>query len=336
MKAVAYQQCHAISHKDALIDIEMPEPVAKDRDIVVKIEAVSVNPVDTKIRRSVAPEQGQHKVLGWDAAGVVVGVGKQVSLFSVGDKVWYAGAIDRQGSNAEYHAVDERIVSKMPESLSFTEAAALPLTSITAWEILFDRLRIGQNESATILVIGAAGGVGSILIQLIKQLTQLTVVATASRAETQQWVRSLGADHVINHHQPLSRELAAIDIEQVDYVVSLTNTDQHIDEINQLIKPQGKFAVIDDPGVLDVMPFKRKSVSIHWELMFTRSLFQTDDMIEQHYLLQKVAKLIDQGKIKTTLNQSFGAINASNLMRAHQLIESGQSKGKIVLTGFEN
>ncbi|MDH5516887.1 MAG: zinc-binding alcohol dehydrogenase family protein [Gammaproteobacteria bacterium] len=335
MKAVAYQQCHELSDNVMLEDIELPLPAAGASDIVVKIEAISVNPVDTKIRRSVDAAPGQYKVLGWDAAGVVTETGSEVSLFSVGDKVWYAGAIDRQGTNAEYHVVDQRIVAKMPASLSFTEAAALPLTAITAWELLFDRLAISENENATLLVIGAAGGVGSVLIQLAKQLTQLNIIATASKPQSQQWVRNLGADQVINHRDSLTTGLAAIGIEQVDYIISLTNTAQHLDAIHTLIKPQGKFALIDDPGVLDVMPFKRKSVSIHWEFMFTRSLFQTADMIKQHQLLDRLAKLIDQGKIKTTLNEDFGSINAANLRRAHQLIESGQVTGKIVLSGFE-
>lgn len=334
MKAIGYNKSLPATDSNALIDIEIDKPVATGHDILVRIEAISVNPVDTKIRHRVSPEDDQYKILGWDATGVVESTGEDVTLFSVGDKVWYAGAIDRQGTNCELHLVDERIAAKMPSSLNFTEAAAMPLTSITAWEILFDRLKLTKDSTGSLLIIGAAGGVGSMMIQLAKQLTQLTVIATASREETQQWVTSLGGDFVINHHQPLSEELKRIKHNEISFIASLTNTGQHLSEIQTIIKPQGSLAVIDDPEQLDIMPFKTKSVSIHWELMFTRSLFQTDDMIEQHHLLTKVSELVDQGKLKTTLNQNFGSINATNLLKAHQLIETGQSTGKIVLSGF--
>ena len=335
MKAIGYQESLAIDAPNALINIELPTPAASGKDILVRVEAVSVNPVDTKIRLRAGPDEGQeHKVLGWDASGVVEAVGEEVSLFKAGDKVWYAGAINRSGSNAEYHLVDERIVSKMPESLSFTEAAAMPLTSITAYELLFERLGLNAESTGELLVIGASGGVGSIMVQLAKQLTNLTVIGTASRPETQEWVKGIGADHVIDHSNPLNEELKAIGFDTVAYIASLTNTDDHMPAIIEAIAPQGKISLIDDPASFDIMPFKVKSVSVHWELMFTRSLFQTSDMIEQHKLLAKVAEMVDAGQIKTTFAADFGTINAENLIKAHALLESGKSKGKIVLTGF--
>ena len=335
MKAIGYQESLAIDAPNALINIELPTPAASGKDILVRVEAVSVNPVDAKIRLRAGPAEDEaFKVLGWDAAGVVESVGEDVSLFKAGDKVWYAGAINRSGSNAEYHLVDERIVSKMPESLSFTEAAAMPLTSITAYELLFERLGLNAESTGELLVIGASGGVGSIMVQLAKQLTNLTVIGTASRPETQEWVKGIGADHVIDHSNPLNEELKAIGFDTVAYIASLTNTDDHMPAIIETIAPQGKISLIDDPASFDIMPFKVKSVSVHWELMFTRSLFQTSDMIEQHKLLAKVAEMVDAGQIKTTFAADFGTINAENLIKAHALLESGKSKGKIVLTGF--
>ena len=337
MKAVAYYQSLPADHADALQDVELPAPTPGPRDLLVEVKAISVNPVDTKIRRNVAPEDGAAKVLGWDAAGIVTAVGSEVSLFQPGDRVYYAGAIDRAGANSELHVVDERIVGHMPKSLPFAEAAALPLTAITAWELLFERLQISQgsaDEGQSLLIVGAAGGVGSILTQLARKLTGLTVIGTASRPETQAWVRELGAHHVIDHSQPLSAELKRIGIPQVTHVASLTQTDQHLDELVEALAPQGRLALIDDPAQLDVVKLKRKSLSLHWEFMYTRSLFQTADMLEQHRLLDRVAELIDAGTLKTTLGEHFGAINASNLRRAHALLESGTARGKIVLEGF--
>ncbi|WP_075185632.1 zinc-binding alcohol dehydrogenase family protein [Teredinibacter haidensis] len=334
MKAIGYKQALPISDTHALEEIELPKPSAQGRDLLVKIEAISVNPVDTKIRRGVQPDEGQYRVLGWDATGVVESVGQQVSLFKPGDKVWYSGALNRPGANAEYQLVDERVTAKMPESLNFAEAAALPLTSVTAWELMFHRLNLPTTSSGKLLIIGAAGGVGSIMIQLAKRLTQLEVIATASRPETKDWVRALGADYVIDHSKPLADELKAIGFDNVDYVTSLTNTDDHLPSIVDIIAPQGKLGVIDDPEKLDIMPFKRKSISIHWELMFTRTLFETDDMIEQHKILTSIAKMVDDGELKSTVADNFGAINAANLVKAHALLESGKARGKIVLSGF--
>jgi zinc-binding alcohol dehydrogenase family protein len=338
MKAVAYYQSLPIDHSDALQDVQLAAPTPGPRDLLVEVKAISVNPVDTKIRRNVAPEDGAAKVLGWDASGIVQAVGSDVSLFQPGDRVYYAGAINRAGANSELHVVDERIVGHMPKTLTFAEAAAMPLTAITAWELLFERLQISQgsaDQGQSLLIVGAAGGVGSILVQLARQLTGLTVIGTASRPETQAWVRELGAHHVIDHRQPLSEELQRIGINQVTHVASLTQTDQHFAQLVKALAPQGRLALIDDPSnPLDIMQLKGKSLSLHWELMFTRSLFETADMIEQHRLLQRVAELVDAGTLKTTLGEHFGSINAANLRRAHRLLESGTARGKIVLEGF--
>ncbi|BCA31008.1 MULTISPECIES: zinc-binding alcohol dehydrogenase family protein [Pseudomonadaceae] len=337
MKAVAYFQNLPIDHPDALQDIDLPEPTPGPRDLLVEVRAISVNPVDTKIRRNAAPENGQPRVLGWDVSGVVKAVGGDVSLFQPGDEVFYAGALTRPGGNAELHLVDERIVGKRPQSLDFAKSAALPLTAITAWELLFDRLGIAEGQAdqgQSLLVVGAAGGVGSILVQLARRLTGLTVIGTASRPETQAWVRELGAHHVIDHSQPLAAELKRIGLDSVTHVASLTQTDQHLEQLVEALAPQGKLALIDDPAGLDVLKLKRKSISLHWEFMYTRSMFETADMIEQHKLLNRVSELIDQGVLKTTFGEHYGRIEAANLKRAHALLESGKAKGKIVLEGF--
>ena len=339
MKAVAYQKPLPITDGQALQDTELPEPVAGPRDLLVEVKAISVNPVDTKIRSNSQPPEGQWGVLGWDAVGTVRAVGDKVTQFNKGDRVWYAGAINRPGANAELHLVDERIAALAPTTLSDAQAAALPLTGITAWEMLFDRLGVARGQASagkSLLIIGAAGGVGSIMVQLARQLTGLDIIATASRPETDLWVRSLGAHHVIDHSKPLADEVRRMGLPAPDYVVSLTQTDKHFAAIAELIAPQGKFGLIDDPaaGAIDVSKLKRKSVSLHWELMFTRSLFTTADMIEQHKLLTEIARLVDAGQLRTTLGENFGRINAENLKRAHALIESGQARGKIVLEGF--
>ncbi len=338
MKAVGYQKSRAIEHPDSLLDIELPEPTATGRDLLVEVHAVSVNPVDTKMRMRSQPSEGQWQVLGWDAAGIVRAVGPDVKLLQPGDHVWYAGSIARSGSNAELQLVDERIVGHMPRSLGFAEAAALPLTSITAWEMLFDRLAVvpgKQDRGESLLIIGAGGGVGSIMTQLARRLTALTVVGTASRAETEAWVLELGAHHVIDHRRPLLDELNRVGVGQVSHLVSLTHTDQHFPAIVEAIAPQGRFGLIDDPEPIDVRLLKRKSVSLHWELMFTRSLFGTADMGAQHRLLEEVARMVDEGLLRSTIGENFGHINATNLKRAHALIETGKAKGKIVLEGFQ-
>ncbi len=301
MKAVAYYQCLPSTDPLALQDIEMPAPAYGPRDLLVAVRAISVNPVDTKIRSNVTPTDGQAKVLGWDVAGVVQAVGNQVCLFKVGDEVYYAGALQRPGGNSELHVVDERIVGHKPRSLGFAEAAALPLTAITAWELLFERLKVAEGSASngqTLLIIGAAGGVGSILTQLARRLTGLTVIGTASRPETADWVRKLGARQVIDHSQPLLPQLQQLGIGQVDHVASLTHTDQHYEQLIEVLAPQGQLALIDDPEQLDVVKLKRKSLSLHWEFMFTRSLFETADMLKQHALLERVAQLIDAGVLR--------------------------------------
>jgi len=335
MRAVGYRDSLPINHPEALIDLDLPIPTPGERDLLVEVAAVSVNPVDVKIRAGVRPPPGEAKVLGWDAAGVVREVGSAVTLFKPGDRVWYAGSIARPGTDAHFHAVDERIVGRMPETLTFAEAAAPPLTAITAWELLFDRLEIARGASGgSLLIIGGAGGVGSMLIQIARRLTDLKVIATASRPETRAWCLDLGAHHVIDHTKPFGPQLAAIGAPEVENVASLTATDVHFADIVSVTAPQGAIAVIDDPATLDVIPLKRKSLSLRWELMFTRSLFQTPDMIAQHRLLNEVADLVDRGALRTTLTENFGSINAANLRRAHALIESGRARGKIVLEGF--
>ncbi|MCA1941285.1 MAG: zinc-binding alcohol dehydrogenase family protein [Caenispirillum bisanense] len=337
MRAVAYTTAGPLTADGPLVDVELPRPEPRGRDLLVRVEAVSVNPVDTKVRASTSAEPGQHKVLGWDASGVVVVVGSEVTGFAPGDAVWYAGAIDRPGSNAEFHLVDERIVGRKPASIDHAAAAALPLTAITAWETLFDRLRVREpvpGAATAILIVGGAGGVGSVAVQLARRVAGLTVIATASRPETADWVRDLGADHVVDHSRPLAPQVEALGIGAPAYVFATTGTAGHLADIAQLIAPQGRVAVIDDPQTLDIMPFKRKSISVHWELMFTRSLFGTPDMAAQGALLTEVAALVDAGTLRSTLSEVLGPIDAATLRRAHALIESGRTRGKLVLQGF--
>lgn len=338
MKAIGYQKSLPAQDMAALNDIELPTPEPKGQDLLVEVKAIAVNPVDTKIRANVEPEANAWKVLGWDAAGIVKAVGEDVTDYKPGDEVWYAGDLTRQGSNAEYQLVDQRIVGRKPESLGFASAAALPLTAITAWEMLFDRLNIQQgsaHEGEKLLVIGAAGGVGSILVQLARQLTNLTVIATASRPESKAWLEELGAHHVISHKESLSEQVQAFGLGEVDHVVSLNQTEAHLDEIVKALKPQGQFGLIDDPEALNVRALKSKCLSLHWEFMFTRSMYETDDMAAQQALLNQVAQLIDQGVLKSTLGLHAGAINAANLRQAHEQLETGNTIGKIVLEGFE-
>jgi NADPH2:quinone reductase len=338
MRAVGYQTPLPIETTASLVDIDLEKPKPGPRDLLVEVKAVSVNPVDTKVRRATKPDDGGWKVLGWDAAGIVADVGPDVTLFRLGDSVFYSGAIGRPGSNAAFHLVDERIVGRTPASLDWAAAAALPLTAVTAWEMLFDRLDIRKEVAGaapSILIIGGAGGVGSIAVQLARQLTGLTVIATASRPETREWVSRFGAHCVVDHRKPLAEEVAALGLGAPAFVFSTTNTTDHLAEIAELIAPQGRFGLIDDPDVLDIVPFKRKSVSTHWELMFTRSLFETADMDAQGRILNEISRLVDAGTLGTTLGENFGPINAANLKRAHALIESGRAKGKIVLEGFE-
>jgi zinc-binding alcohol dehydrogenase family protein len=338
MKAIGYIQSLPPSDPKSLFDFELPTPTPRSRDLLVSVRAVSVNPVDTKVRMRQQGSDAHPKVLGYDCAGVVESIGPDITFFKPGDEVFYAGTILRPGTNSEFHIVDERLVGHKPKSLSFAEAAALPLTSITAWELLFDRLRISREKpehTGTLLVVGASGGVGSILIQLASRLTALTVIGSASRPETQQWVLKLGAHHTVDHSKKLSEEVRKLGIQQAEYIIGLTHTDQHFDEIVEIIAPQGAFALIDDPDLIDVRKFKTKSASLHWESMFTRSVFHTPDMIEQHRILEQISTLVDEGVIRTTLGAtSGGRITAENLRKAHAAIESHKSIGKIVLDGF--
>jgi zinc-binding alcohol dehydrogenase family protein len=337
MKAIGYRSPQPITSDSALIDLELPTPTLRPRDLLVRVRAISVNPVDVKVRAGVAPPAGEAKVLGWDAAGIVEAIGAEVVSFKPGDAVFYAGALDRPGANSELHAVDERIVGRKPATLSFAQAAALPLTAITAWELLFDRLGVPYGAKAAggaILIVNGAGGVGSILTQLARRLTGLTVIATASRPETIAWVKEIGAHHVIDHRRPLDEGLSEIGIPEVRYVASLTGTDKHLPAIVKVLAPQGKLALIDDPQTLDIAPFKRKSVSVHWEFMFTRSMFGTPDLAAQGHLLNEIADLVDAGVLRTTLREQTGPINAESLRRAHALVESGTAIGKNVIAEF--
>jgi len=337
MKAIGYTTNGAIDRADALIDLEIDKPTATGHDILVKVAAVSVNPVDVKVRQNRPAEGDAPVILGWDAVGEVVETGDKVTQFKAGDKVWYAGAINRAGTNAEYHLVDARIVGHAPKSIDTAAAAALPLTTLTAQEMILDRLNVTNpvpGAANAIVIIGGAGGVGSIAIQLLREQTDLTIIATASRPETQDWVKELGAHHVVDHSKPLPEQIAALNIGAPAFVFSTNYSETYVTQIAEFIAPQGRFGLIDDPKGFDIMPFKGKAVSIHWELMFTRSLFTTDDITRQGEILDTVAGLIDAGKIRSTATESFGAINAENLKRAHALIESGKVKGKITLEGF--
>ena len=342
MKAVGYVENLAINEAKSLEDIEVSIPEARGRDLLVKISAIAVNPVDYKVRAGSPSPTDAHKIIGWDAVGEVVSTGEAVEHFQTGDLVYYAGDITRQGTNAEYQVVDERIVGKKPQSLSNAEAAAMPLTTITAWELLFDHLGIQQQQAGNttktddvILVVGAAGGVGSILIQIAKALTGATIIATASRDETRDWVLKLGADHVINHREALLPQIQALGFKEVTHIASLNNTEGNFDIYPELLAPFGRLGFIDDPkDKLDVMKLKSKSQSLHIELMFARSMHSAADIDEQHALLNRVAELVDSGHIKTTVANNFGTINADNLKKAHALLESGKSIGKIVLEGF--
>ncbi|GAA5784239.1 zinc-binding alcohol dehydrogenase family protein [Chitiniphilus shinanonensis] len=337
MKAVALTRYLPIDHPEALLDVTLPDPVPAGRDLLVRIEAIAVNPVDTKVRAPKDKVETTPRVLGWDAAGTVVAVGPEVTLFRPGDAVFYAGDITRPGSNAELQLVDERIVGHKPATLDFAAAAALPLTAITAWEALFDRLGVrrgGEDAGKTVLIIGGAGGVGSIGIQLAR-LAGLTVIATASRPASREWVTRLGASATIDHRGDLPAQLAALGHPDVDYVLCFNDTDQHFATMAQVIAPQGKVcSIVENATPLDLNLFKSKSATFVWEFMFTRAMYRTADMIEQHRLLDEVAKLIDAGTLQSTVGAHFGRIDAANLRRAHTALEAGDTIGKIVLAGF--
>jgi zinc-binding alcohol dehydrogenase family protein len=340
MKAITFTRPLPIEAADSLVELDLPKPQPGERDLLVNVRAVSVNPVDTKVRGarhqgSASHDTGKPRILGWDAAGIVVGKGARVNGFAIGDEVFYAGALDRPGSNAEFQAVDERLVGRKPKSIGFAEAAALPLTSITAWELLFDRFEIREGASgSSLLVSGAAGGVGSILVQLVRQLTGLTIIATASRPETVQWVKAMGAHHVIDHTKPIAGQVEGLNAPPLKYIASLTATARNFAQLIEVLAPEGKFGLIDDPQTLDVVPLKRKAASVHWEFMFARSMWQTPDMAEQGRLLNRVSELVDKGVLRSTQTQTFSPINAENLKKAQALVESGKAIGKVTLSGF--
>jgi len=336
MKAVALTRYLPVSDPDAFLDVDLPKPVPQGRDILVAVKAIAVNPVDVKVRAPKDKVEAEPRVIGYDASGVVEAVGPQATLFKPGDEVYYAGDITRAGTNQEFHLVDERIVGHKPRTLSHAEAAALPLTTITAYEAFFDRLRIdrdGADRGRSILIVGGAGGVGSIGIQLARR-AGLTVIATASRPETIAWVKELGADHVVNHRQDLAPQVRAAGFEYVDYV-AIFNDMRHWEAAVDLVRPQGAIVSIDNTDLpMPMAGMKTKSASFHWEFMFARAMHQTPDMIEQHRLLSFVAGEIDAGRLRTTLTEVLEPINAANLREAHRRVETGAAKGKIVVQGF--
>jgi zinc-binding alcohol dehydrogenase family protein len=333
VKAIALTRYLPITDPQALVDVELPKPVATGRDLLVRVEAISVNPVDTKVRAPKPTVENSPRVLGWDAAGVVESVGSEVTKFKPGDAVYYAGDITRAGCNSEFQLVDERIVGKKPATLSFAEAAALPLTAITAWEALME-LPGFQQPGKSLLIIGGAGGVGSIAIQLAK-LSGLTVIATASRPETRDWVVSLGADHVVDHRQPLGPQLIAIGHAQVDFIANFNQTDAYWDVMAEVIRPFGHMVcIVENTRPMELGLLKSKSVSFHWEFMFTRAMYQTPDMGEQGALLDAVAERVDAGQLRTTLTHTLAPINATHLITAHAQLESGKTIGKWVLEGW--
>lgn len=339
MKAVGLTRYLPIDDPESLVDVEIAKPQPTGRDLLVAIEAIAVNPIDTKVRAPKEEIEPEPKILGWDAAGTVEAVGSEVTLFKPGDEVFYAGDITRPGCNAEFQLVDERIVGSKPTSLGFAAAAALPLTSITAYEAFFDRLGIdleGANRGETLLIVGGAGGVGSIGIQLAK-LAGLRVIATASRSESIAWCLQLGADHVINHYEPLREQVEQLGLEYVDQIALFNDTDGHWDAATDLIKPQGKIvSIVENKKPLDQSVMKTKAATFAWELMFTRAMFQTPDLSEQGRLLNRVSRWIDDGTLRGTSNKTLSPINAANLRRAHQTIEAGRSIGKLVLEGWES
>lgn len=338
MKAIALTKYLPIEDPNALMDMELEKPSPSGHDLLVAITAIAVNPVDTKVRAPKDQVEATPKVLGWDASGVVEAVGPEVTLFKAGDEVYYAGDITRPGSNAEFQLVDERIVGSKPKSLDFAQAAAFPLTAITAYEAFFERLGIdvdGANSGETLLIIGGAGGVGSIGIQLAK-IAGLNVIATASRPESSKWVTDLGADHVINHYEPLRPQIESLGMKFIDHIALFNNTDTHWDAVADLIRPQGKIvSIVENKNPLKQDVMKLKAATFVWEFMFTRSMYQTPDMIQQHHLLNRVARWIDEGRVRTTTGEVLTPINAENLRSAHRKLENGRTIGKIVLEGWE-
>ncbi|QKY08043.1 zinc-binding alcohol dehydrogenase family protein [Janthinobacterium lividum] len=335
MKMIGFNKGSGVDEQTSLFDMEGPMPVPGPRDVLVQVRAVGVNPLDTKVRAGRVDVPERVVTLGWDAAGIVHAVGSDVTLFAPGQAVYYAGSLDRAGANAAYHLVDERIAGRMPATLDFAQAASVPLAALTAWQLLFERFAIAPGDRqprGSLLVLGGAGGVGSLLIQLARQLTGLTVIATASRGDSADWCRTMGAHHVIDHTLPLPAQVAALNVAPVRHIAALSHTAQHVMELVELIAPHGKLAVIDDHDAFDAAPLKGKSVSLHWEMVFTRPLFATEDMIEQQRILQRVARLLDEGVLHHTLRQRLSPMDAATVLRAHALLERGGQPGKIVVS----
>ena len=336
MKAVAFTHSKPVTDPESLLDLEVAVPVPRHHDLLVEIKAVSVNPVDTKIRLGGEP-LGEPRVLGFDAAGIVRAIGPEVQNFAVGEEVFYAGVPTRPGTNAEFHLVDHRIVGHKPKTLTFAEAAALPLTSLTAWEMLFDRFRIPRSKEAggTLLIVGGAGGVGSMAIQLAAKLTGLTIIATASRPETAQWCRELGAHHVINHHENMAAQFAAFGLAAPEHIFCVTNQRMHFKKLTELLAPEGAIGIIESStGAVDISTLIRKCGTLHTEYMFARGVLHSATMEQQHLILEAIANLVDNGTLRTTMTGNYGIINSANLKRAHAAIEAGSVRGKIVLEGF--
>ncbi|MGW5770562.1 zinc-binding alcohol dehydrogenase family protein [Streptomyces longwoodensis] len=336
MPAVAYRKSLPVEDAESLLDVTLPVPEPGPRDLLVQVEAVAVNPVDHKVRQNNDPD-GEPKVLGWDAAGTVVAVGGEVTSFRVGDEVFYAGALDRPGSNSRFHVVDERLVGRKPATLSFAGAAALPLTSLTAWEGLFEHLGLHDGalrQTGTLLVTAAAGGVGAMVSQLARALTSLTVIGTASRPETTEFARRMGATHIVDHHRALAPQVAEVAPDGVDFVFSTAGTDRNLAAYADVLKPFGRIVAIDDFGPVEIGLLKSKSIAFHWEFMFTRSLHRTADQAEQGRILNQVSRLVDSGILTTTATTDLGTVDAAHLREAHRVLESGKAVGKITLTGF--
>jgi NADPH2:quinone reductase len=331
MRAVGYRKPTPISDPASLEDAEVPVPAPGPRDLLVEVKAVSVNPVDVKVRASSDPG-GELKILGYDASGLVIAVGERVTLFSPGDEVYYAGSIARPGTNAQFHVVDERIAGHKPRTLTFAAAAALPLTTITAWETLFERFRLTPESTGTLLALAAAGGVGSMITQLARALTRVTVIGTASRPESRQWALDYGAHQVVNHHD-LVAGVRGAEPDGVHYIFS-PHTGGAIGDFAEILQPFGAITAIDEPEGLDLLPLKTKSITFHWEFMFTRPLFEPPDMIVQHDVLDRVAGLVDEGTIRTTLSRELSPFNAETMRQAHAMVEEGRMTGKVVVSGF--
>lgn len=335
MKMIGFNKGSGVDERNGLFDMEGTVPVPGPRDVLVQVRAVGVNPLDTKVRAGRVDVPDHVLALGWDAAGTVHAVGSEVTLFAPGQAVYYAGSFDRTGANAHYQLVDERIAARMPATLDFAQAASVPLAALTAWQLLFERFAITPGDAqprGSLLVLGGAGGVGSMLIQLARQLTGFVVIATASRGDSMQWCRDMGAHHVIDHTLPLPAQVAALNVAPVRHIAALSHTALHVAALVELIAPHGKLAVIDDHDAFDAAPLKGKSISLHWEMVFTRPVCATDDMLEQHRILQRVARLLDEGVLRHTVRQQLSPVNAATMLRAHALLERGGQPGKIVVS----